>query len=72
VLYLELARRDLKWTQNDLSQRARISQQFISDMELGKVWPTPEQRERLARILNVPAHLLLESVPVGGTELAER
>jgi transcriptional regulator with XRE-family HTH domain len=64
VLYLEYARRNRKMTQRDLSQQTRIAQYHISDMELGKVWPTPDQLQRLATALELPAELVLTEVPL--------
>lgn len=71
MLNLELARRNKKWTQIELSLKTRISQTFISAIETGKAWPTPDQRDRLARALDVPPELLLEEVPFGETPRAQ-
>jgi transcriptional regulator with XRE-family HTH domain len=62
VLNLELKRRDRRWSQTELGQIADISQRAISAMERGAMWPNPEHRDRLARILDVPPELLMEPV----------
>lgn len=65
MLNIELARRNKKWTQTDLSAFARIDQTFVSSLERGNSWPTPDQRERIANALGVPADTLMEEVQPG-------
>ena len=63
MLHLELARRNRRWTQTQLSQVTRIDQRFISTIERGEGYPTPDQLQRLATALNVSTPgLLLEPV----------
>jgi transcriptional regulator with XRE-family HTH domain len=64
VLLLEYARRKQRWSQTQVSVLTDILQQHISDLERGKIWPTPAQRERLARLLDVPSEHLLDEVEV--------
>jgi ribosome-binding protein aMBF1 (putative translation factor) len=65
VTYLEYARRQRGWSQTDLGHQrlVGIHQTFISGMERGVHVGTPEQRERLARVLGVAPDLLLTQVP---------
>jgi transcriptional regulator with XRE-family HTH domain len=72
MLNIELARRNRKWTQDQLADMSRTAQWFISNLETGKSYPTPEQRDRLARILDIPAELLMETVPLGREEQAPK
>ena len=67
MIYLELARRQKGWTQQQLGDhpRVRIAQYFISMIERGTGLPTRDQVERLARVLGVQPDLLLATVPEG-------
>ena len=62
---LELRRRQIGWTQKELGDHpaVRIHQTFISQIERGTGLPTPEQRARLARVLDIPPEKLLDEVP---------
>lgn len=64
MLYLELARRNKKLNQADLAAVARVGQYFISDIELGKALPTPDQRARIARVLEIDPAILTEPVRI--------
>lgn len=57
--YLEFARRRKKLSQAELGHVTRIHQTFISEIERGVGLPTLDQRERLARVLDVPVESLL-------------
>jgi transcriptional regulator with XRE-family HTH domain len=70
VLYLEFARRTRHWSQKRLSVAARLDQRFLSDIEIGRAWPTPEQRGRLAAVLGVSPDVLLTDVVVDPTSQA--
>jgi hypothetical protein len=67
VTYLELRRRQIGFTQKELGDQrtVRIAQYFISMCERGTGVPTPDQRDRLARFLNIKSELLLQQVPEG-------
>ena len=73
MTYMEYARRQKEWTQKDLGEhpRVRIHQNFISMIERGAVLPMPDQRQRIAGALGIPAETLLEPVPTA-TVVAER
>ncbi len=62
MFYLELARRQRRWTQKDLGDRTRMHQHFISMIERGIGLPTDDQRARLARVLDLPSEQLLQPV----------
>lgn len=63
MLHLELVRRNKRWTQTQLSAVARIDQRFISTIERGEGYPTPDQLKRLAAALGVDEpDLLLQEV----------
>lgn len=66
MLHLEFARRNHRWTLFQLSQAVRISHEFISLTEKGQGIPNADQLARLARVLEVPADLLLTPVVVVG------
>lgn len=69
----EFERRARRWTQTDVANhpavrrvRPRLFQTDISDIELGRRIPTPEQLEALGEALGVsPASDLLKPVVVG-------
>ena len=67
MLYLELARRQKGWSQKQLGDhpKVRIAQTFISLTERGMGLPVEDQLNRLARVLGVPADMLLKEVPEG-------
>jgi len=57
--HIEFARRRKHWSQQQLAALVRLTQSNISAIERGVLLPTPEERERLARALDVdPASLL--------------
>jgi transcriptional regulator with XRE-family HTH domain len=58
---LEFARRRKRWSQRELGDLVGINQTYISQFERGLV-PGADQRERLARVLDVPADSLLDPV----------
>jgi transcriptional regulator with XRE-family HTH domain len=64
LLYLELARRQRGWTQKELGDhpRVRVHQTLISMIERGDALPVPDQLDRLAKALDLPATKLLERV----------
>jgi transcriptional regulator with XRE-family HTH domain len=62
LLQLELARRQLGLPQVRVSEATGIHQRFISQMETGQIWPTPDQRQRLAALLKIPPDILMEPV----------
>lgn len=73
MTYLEFRRRQLGLTQRALGNLVGIRQNWISYTEIGRALPTPEERQRLARVLSVPADKLLEQVPddlVGSLDVA--
>ena len=65
MTYLELARRQRKWSQEDLGHhpKIRIHQNWISAFERGVGIPTADQAERLSGLLGIPAHKLIAKVP---------
>ena len=63
MLILEVARRQKRLTQNDLSMTTRVSSHFISLIENGRGIPTSDQAERLATALGVSADTRLQPVP---------
>jgi hypothetical protein len=63
MLYIELARRQKRWTQKDLGDTTRIDQHFVSMVKRRIGLPTPDQHERLARALDLPYEKLLQPVP---------
>jgi transcriptional regulator with XRE-family HTH domain len=65
MTFLEYARRSKGWTQKQLGDHpaVRISQTFLSQCERGTGLPVPEQRARLARVLDIPPEKLLDQVP---------
>ena len=71
MFYIELARIQKGWSQKQLEGVVRIHQTFISEIERGVGLPTPEQRERLARALDVPIDVLLETVPKAANLVAD-
>jgi transcriptional regulator with XRE-family HTH domain len=72
MLNIEQARRARGWSQAELSQYSRISQQYICEIERGVAWPVQDQRERLAACLRVPVATLLDEVRVPEVELMEQ
>jgi transcriptional regulator with XRE-family HTH domain len=62
MLHLEFARRRKQWTQAQLGAVVRIHQNFVSELERGVATGTPDQRERLARALDVDPATLLRPV----------
>ena len=73
MLYLELARRQKGWSQRDLGDhpKVRIDRNFISLIERNLALPVPAQAERLARALDIPVELLLQTVAVVPKDLPE-
>lgn len=51
-----------QWTQEDLAERADVTQPRISDWETGKARPEFESIEKLARAFDVPAFELFEKI----------
>ncbi len=70
MLHVEFARRHKNWSQKQLGDVARIHQTFISEIERGVGLPTPDQRQRLARALDVDVETL--RVPVADAVLEQR
>lgn len=70
LTYLELARRQRRWSQQRLSKETDgiVAQHHISMFETGRGNPTPAERATLAALLGIPADRLLERVP----DLVER
>jgi transcriptional regulator with XRE-family HTH domain len=66
MLLLEFARRQKKWSQQTLGDlpTVRIHQTFVSQFERGTGVPSQDQRERLARALDVDPDRLLDPVIV--------
>ena len=62
MLYSEFARRRKQWTLQQLSQATRICMSSLSLMENGQFLPNADQLDRLSRMLEVPAELLLKEV----------
>ena len=60
MIYLAFRRRDLGYSQTELGKRAGLRLEVVSEIERGRVNPTEEELERLARALAVgpPARLL--------------
>ena len=51
---LTAARKDKKLTQEQVAQALGVSRQLVSHWENGRVEPTPEQREALCKLLDIP------------------
>jgi transcriptional regulator with XRE-family HTH domain len=62
MLKLKLVRVSRDLTQWELSHQSDMSQGRYSMIERGLIEPTPEERERLAQILQAPAATLLRQV----------
>ncbi|WP_263416673.1 helix-turn-helix domain-containing protein [Terriglobus albidus] len=60
---LRLVRRCRHFSQPEMAERARVSQQFISVMERGRSRVTLETLERYANALNLPLHVLFAPAP---------
>ena len=57
------------WSQDELANRARISQALVSRIERGYAAPTAPVRERLARVVDVdPRELFPDLEPSGAPE----
>ena len=71
--YMELARHQKGWSQQRLASdhQTQFDQPYISMVERGAGLPTPEQRQRIANALGIPAESLLEEVPSAAV-VAER
>ena len=61
---IKLFRGRLNWTQAELSERANISVNFLSDIETGKKWPSPITLVKLADVFTVEVFELLKPVKV--------
>ena len=72
MTFLEFRRRERGLSQRELGRRARLEQSFISQIERGTGIPMPDQAERLARELGLPADLLLKAVAVDLETLVAR
>jgi transcriptional regulator with XRE-family HTH domain len=59
---MEFARRHKGWNQRQLADLVRIHQYFISELERGLAVGEPDQRERLAKALDVDVDTLLQPV----------
>lgn len=62
MLYIEYARRKKGWTQLQLSQASRIASWFIWALENSQGIPQADQLDRLSRVLEIPADMLLKEV----------
>lgn len=63
MTYLEFRRRQLGLSQSALGRLVSMRQNWISYAEIGRVNLTSDERQRLARVLSVPAEKLTEKVP---------
>lgn len=63
MTFLEFRRRQLGLTQRALGRLVDMPQPWISFVEIGRANLRAQERERLARVLSVPAHMLTEHVP---------
>jgi transcriptional regulator with XRE-family HTH domain len=68
VLAIELIRRERGWSQAQLALLTQLTQPGLSLIEKGRLIPRPDQLERLARALGVPADELLRPVVVATAE----
>ena len=50
---VRLCRNRRNWSQADLAEYAKISTNFLGDIERGKKWPHPETLVKMADALNV-------------------
>jgi transcriptional regulator with XRE-family HTH domain len=50
----------LKWSQADLAEKVNISINFLSDIETGKKWASPNTMVKLADVFNIEAYELLK------------
>lgn len=74
VLRLTYERIRRHWSQTELGRRARIRQQDISLIEIGRLIPTEEQLLRLANALAItpPSVLMKPTVLVDESEAEQR
>jgi transcriptional regulator with XRE-family HTH domain len=64
VLRIKYERLERRWSQAQLAAVARLTQPAVALVENGRLIPTPDQRERLARALDVPTEVLLQPVEI--------
>jgi transcriptional regulator with XRE-family HTH domain len=68
VLYIEYGRRRKGLSQHRLCSLTHINQPFLSQVERGRSLLNADELAAVSRILDIPAHLLLQPVP----DLVER
>jgi transcriptional regulator with XRE-family HTH domain len=65
VFYVEYLRRERKLTQRQVAERTGINRTTVSNIECGRVNPTPEELERLALALSFsPPERLMRVIEV--------
>ena len=64
LIYLKYVRLRTNRTQQSVARAAGISHKALCDIERGRVNPTADELDRLARELNVPADTLMMPVEV--------
>jgi len=65
---LKFERTSRRLSQHEVSLRARIAQPVVSQIENGRLTPTPAQLQRLAAVCHVPADELLREVELLGPQ----
>ena len=61
---MEVVRKRLGWSQTKLGGATDISASEVSRIERGRTNPTPQELARLARVLKLKPHQVLEPVEV--------
>jgi transcriptional regulator with XRE-family HTH domain len=62
VLYLKFRRIELRLTQRAVAKKARISTSWLSQIESGRVNPTPDELAGIGKVLDCPTDRLLDHV----------
>jgi transcriptional regulator with XRE-family HTH domain len=64
MIILSQLRRQRGWSQAELARRARMHPSSVSLLESGRLKPSSVQLRKLARVLCVPASLLLDAAGI--------
>jgi transcriptional regulator with XRE-family HTH domain len=57
---IKMHRAYYRWSQADLAERVNISINFLSDIETGKKWPSPNTMVKFADAFSIAAYELLK------------
>jgi transcriptional regulator with XRE-family HTH domain len=55
-------RRRLRWSQAELAEKVDISINFLSDIETGKKWASPNTMVKFANVFDIEAYELLKPI----------